>query len=333
MLVLKDFTNGKPRTSGWQLLRARLVRVWLVGCILAGMFAVPASAQAPAPDLETYTGWLREAYVAAQRGDRLGLEQVARNLIATSAVQTPAGTPVPVDNGWLREALDTPDPDLPQIATRLGALVDALSQPASVAPADAEQRLRAILNRPPFAAAVSQRDNLLIRLLDWLLRLLARLFDATGVGPAVGSVINWIIAILGSLLLAGVLLYLALNMRRSLVGEARAATEDDPEANLTANIALQQASTLARDGDYRTAVRYLYLSSLLWLDERGLLRYDRALTNREYLERLGPDAELRARLVPIVDTFDRVWYGYAPLDAEGFAAYQRQVDDLRRVRV
>jgi len=37
------------------------------------------------------------------------------------------------------------------------------------------------------------------------------------------------------------------------------------------------------------------------------------------------------RMAPIVETFDRVWYGHLPIDAESFAAYQRQVEALRRV--
>jgi hypothetical protein len=38
---------------------------------------------------------------------------------------------------------------------------------------------------------------------------------------------------------------------------------------------------------------------------------------------------LRARLGPIIETFDRVWYGYAPIDEAAFAAYRRQVEELR----
>ena len=75
-------------------------------------------------------------------------------------------------------------------------------------------------------------------------------------------------------------------------------------------------------------MRYLYLAALLRLDERGLLRYDRALTNREYLERVRENPALRERLRPIVDTFDRVWYGHAQLDAEGFAEYRARVRAL-----
>jgi hypothetical protein len=132
------------------------------------------------------------------------------------------------------------------------------------------------------------------------------------------------------LLLAGILVYLLLHMRRSLTHEAQAAPESDFEAQLTATSALQQATTLARDGDYRTAVRYLYLSSLLWLDESGMLRYDRALTNREYVASLASNPDLQARLVPIVETFDRVWYGHTTLDTESFQAYRQRVEELRR---
>jgi hypothetical protein len=130
-------------------------------------------------------------------------------------------------------------------------------------------------------------------------------------------------------LVIGVIVYLLRGLRRGMVADARA-SDDDPEGNLTAKTALDQAGGLARGGDYRTAVRYLYLSALLWLDERNILRYDRALTNREYLERVRDNPALRARMAPIVETFDRVWYGHLPIDAESFAAYRRQVEELRQ---
>lgn len=308
----------------------RLLACLLWWGVLVGWVA-SAGAQSQTPDRATYEAWLREANIAAQRRDRLGLEQIAPQLINTTAVEIADGVTVPVDNSWLREALDAPDPDLQSIAQRLGALVEAIAQPDSAAPDDAQERLRAILSRPPFATE-PQREGLLIQFLDWFFRQLARLFDVD-VGPTAGRPVLWLVTMLGGLLVLGMLVYLLVTMGRALVSEARTPEEHDPEAHLTANTALQQAGTLARGGDYRTAVRYLYLSSLLWLDERGLLRYDRALTNREYLDRLGDNVELRSRLAPIIDTFDRVWYGYAPLDAESFAAYQRQVNDLRKVRL
>jgi hypothetical protein len=291
----------------------------------------PAAAQDAPVDVATYESWLREAVAAAQRNDRLGLEDVARRLTAAEEVRTADGSRIAVDNGWLSAAMDTPDPDFAQIETRLGALLDAMVQPASSAPDDARQQLADILSRPPFVEPEPLGDTFFTRVLDWLFDWLDALFGpAFDTGTTTGNVLGWLLVALCVVLVGGVLLYLLLNLRRTMAQEARTSEQHDPEAQLTANSALQQASTLARGGDYRTAVRYLYLSSLLWLDERGMLRYDRALTNREYLDRLADNPELHARLQPIVDTFDRVWYGHVLLDTEDFRQYQQQVEALRK---
>jgi hypothetical protein len=299
--------------------------------VLCSLFSATAAAQEPPPDLETYTGWVREAFAAAQRSDRLGLEDVAARLVATSSVRLPGDATIAVDNSWLGEALKQTEPDLPAIAARLGAIIDALAQPPSAAPADARDRLKQILDRPPFMQPEpAQTPGWLRAFFDWLGRVLESMLRPIGrVTPSGGRTIAWAIGAVGALLLAGVIVYLVRGLRRGMVADVRP-DGDDPEANLTARSALEQASGLARGGDYRTAVRYLYLSALLWLDERNVLRYDRALTNREYLERVRDNPALRARMAPIVETFDRVWYGHLPIDAESFATYQEQVEALRR---
>ncbi|NJN19376.1 MAG: DUF4129 domain-containing protein [Oscillochloris sp.] len=130
------------------------------------------------------------------------------------------------------------------------------------------------------------------------------------------------------MLILVVIFFWVRGLRRLKVAEL--AAQEDPEATLTSAEAVQQASGLARDGDYRRAVRYLYLASLIWLDERGAMRYERTLTNREHLARLADQPHLREQLRPVVDTFDRVWYGSEQLDAESFAAYEQQVRALRQ---
>jgi hypothetical protein len=281
--------------------------------------------------VETYAGWVREAFAAAQRGDRLGLEDAGARLAAITSVQLPGQATIAVDNGWLGDALREAEPDLPAIAARLGAIIDALAQPPGAAPADARERLKRMLDQPPFKQPdPPQAPAWLREFLEWLVRLLERAFQPLGqISPSGGRTVAWAIALVGAALLLGVIVYLLRGLRRGVVAGA-SADDGDPEANLTARTALDQAGGLARGGDYRTAVRYLYLSALLLLDERDILRYDRALTNREYLERVRDNPALRARMAPIVETFDRVWYGHLPIDAESFSAYERQVEALRR---
>jgi len=308
----------------------------LIVAVLGSWFSVlpSVSAQSQPPDLATYTAWVREAFAAAQRSDRTGLEDVAGRLGAATSVRLPGNASIMVDNGWLRDALKETDPDLAAIAARLGAILDALAQPDSSAPADARARLEQILNNPPFkpAALDDSTSTWWSDFWDWVWRLLEAILRPVGSVPqSAAAAIGWVILGIGALLLVGVIGYLLIGLRRNLASEARAA-DADPEAGLTAKTALDQAGEVARSGDYRTAMRYLYLSALLWLDERDLLRYDRALTNREYLERLRDNAALRARLQPVVETFDRVWYGHMALDADSFAAYRAQVEALRDVK-
>jgi hypothetical protein len=107
---------------------------------------------------------------------------------------------------------------------------------------------------------------------------------------------------------------------------------DQAGERLSARGALAQAGTLAAGGDYRAAIRYLYLSTLLLLDERRLLRYDRSLTNREVLGQVAGDEALVERLRPVVEEFDRVWYGFAPVDEAEYEDYQRQIEQVRELR-
>jgi hypothetical protein len=324
--------NKGQRTLGQRIIAAILFSVLCsLFFTLCSLFSTTAAAQSQQPDLQTYTAWVREAFAAAQRSDRLGLEEVAGRLVATTSVRVSDSASVSVDNSWLRDALKNAEPDLPAIAERLGAIIDALAQPPSAAPADARERLAQILDRPPFKRdAPSPPPGWWSDFWRWVGRALESLFRPIGrISPGTGNTIAWLFGIVGVVLLVGVIVYMVRGLRRGMVADARAA-DDDPEANLTAKTALDQASGLARGGDYRTAVRYLYLSALLWLDERNILRYDRALTNREYLEQVRANPDLRARMAPIVETFDRVWYGHLPIDADSFATYQEQVEALRR---
>ena len=138
-----------------------------------------------------------------------------------------------------------------------------------------------------------------------------------------------IVTIGGSLALLLVLFYVLRGLNASFVTERAMNPEDaEDEAMLTATAAMKRAQTFSASGDYRTAIRYLYLSALLALDERGVLRYDRTLTNREYIRTLEKRPLLARTFGSIVGVFDRVWYGKQPVDAETYAEYVAHIEDL-----
>jgi hypothetical protein len=102
-------------------------------------------------------------------------------------------------------------------------------------------------------------------------------------------------------------------------GAARLPLATHIEAEWTAAHARTAAAEAAAGGDYRRAIRYRYLATMLGLDEADRLRFDRALTNLEHLRRAP--AHLREALRPLVLTFDRVWYGGNPATAADYQQY------------
>lgn len=74
---------------------------------------------------------------------------------------------------------------------------------------------------------------------------------------------------------------------------------------------LDDAAVLAARGDYRGALRSLYVATLVALGRRGLLRLDPYRTNREYLGALGGAAE-RVDFADFTRRFDVHWYGEIP---------------------
>ena len=253
---------------------------------------------------------------------------------AVEAIRLDSGPTVEIDNAYLLSTLQAKSPDLEHVKALLQELQTAHTRyPEQVFTAAELGSLRSILARPEFQWQASAPNPLR----EWLGRLWERinewLNNLFGGGPITLAVNpgawSWL-ALLTSILLVVILLYISRNLILDFVSDAR--LQDDGTLDgelLTSDAALQKARDLSRGGDYRSAVRYLYLSSLLLLDERGLLRYDRSKTNREYLQSLTGSPGLARPLGEVIEVFDNVWYGNHSLDADSFQHYTERVEELK----
>jgi hypothetical protein len=190
--------------------------------------------------------------------------------------------------------------------------------------------LSEILSREEFQWAdgtePSRSNDLLARFLEFL----SRLFPDVSINLG-GEVVGNLIAIGGAVVLAIAMFFALRGLFLDFIAETEIGGKDElADEQLTAETALKRAQTLSTGGDYRMAVRYLYLSTLLIMEERGLFRYDRAKTNREYLRSLQERPELALILKDVVEVFDRVWYGFQPLSKSDYSQYQTRVEALRR---
>ena len=135
--------------------------------------------------------------------------------------------------------------------------------------------------------------------------------------------LRYVLFPLGAIALTIMVVFFIRQIRMNLIIEARDDVSDtELERVETEKAALAHAETAEASNDFRSALRFLYLSAILHLQERGILPYDKSLTNREYLYQMQEDIDLQATLGPAVTVFDEVWYGHKPCDAETVADYR-----------
>lgn len=135
--------------------------------------------------------------------------------------------------------------------------------------------------------------------------------------------LRYVLFPLGAIALGVVIIFFIRQIRMNLISEARdEVAETELEQVETERAALARAETAEAASDFRGALRFLYLSAILHLQERGVLPYDKSLTNREYLHQAQADIDLHTALGPAITVFDEVWYGYKPCDAETVASYR-----------
>jgi len=250
-----------------------------------------------------------------------------------TAVISADGRKMPLDNGYLINLFQEPEPDLTQLEAYLKAVQASRKRwPSPSHDAQDLIPLTEILAQPEFQL-VQEEPGLIQRLwqriIDTLLDILFRIFprSAGGLGPLVRLVLT----IAGFIALIAVLVFTLRSFLADIVADADSTkTGDGSLALISADQALERAHADSKSGNYRSAVRYLYISSLLLLEERGLLRYDRTQTNQEYLHSVADRPELATVLRDVVDVFDRVWYGFQSLDEQAFSHYAGRVEELRK---
>lgn len=261
---------------------------------------------------------------------RQELDTLAAQWEQVTAVELPDHNVLPVDSSYLVAELRSAPPDL----ERLGSLLDALLRaheeyPQKVFTPEDILPLHEILARPEFQWQKPQP----LQLPDWLTNLYDR----------IAGFFDWIILKVANLIYEGrtvlkiaaalffllALYFISRSLSHNLVRETELPEQEENDALLTSKGAFKRAEALSMQGDYRNAIRYLYLSSLLVLDEQGLMRYDRSRTNREYLRSVSSKPELAQPLRAVIDVFDRVWYGFEGVDEQTYQSYVERVDELR----
>src|SRR5947207_5533048 len=232
-----------------------------------------------------------------------------------------------VDNSWLHVALEVYQAEanpqnksakLTEIGDRLAALDAALISAAETSPdkgssQETRARLRDILNRPEYhekeetrlSAFIKKIKNKVMDFLTeiWLAfwRMLGKVFGSGAQGSLVSKIV--VVVALAAFLFFGVRIAMQIKPRRKRARK-RTVLGEEIEAGATPGDLFEAAMAAARAGDFRAAVRKLYISLLYELRERNLIEIDESATNHEYLARLSRFEALVAPVGHMTDRFD-----------------------------
>jgi hypothetical protein len=312
----------------WRCISAALLLIALAVGAAPGVVRGQDDRTPPLP-LDEYRAAVQEASARLQ-ADPDDLAGARRRLGAVEEVDLLSGETMPIV-----PLLGAADADLDASAAQLR--LQTVATQLDAAPADQSAARLAVLDKVLAGAAFQQQESLLDRLRRWLANLFAQWASAPQesgasslVGESAAQVAGWSILVVG----AGILLFLLTRwlqtVLRAFVGDAVATKEGEGDLPVTPAAARAAAGRFAQGGDYRGAVRQLYLAALLTLQDRRVVVRDPSLTNREVLARTPAAHPVHAPLAEVVTIFDDVWYGVHEPDRATFEHYHATVDELER---
>ncbi len=313
----------------------------LAPAVAAIALLIALSTAAFAESREQYVRQVGQVLSTVQRAERASgrtrddlaaraLEDARR--LGRTPVDTAAG-PVRPYLGQVERALSASPPDLDAADAYLRDVLAGVGgseyRPVELSQARA---LREVLSDPRFrpSPAGSWLDQQLGKLGRWIAEQLRKILPggiSVPVSNAALSLPQVVVIVAAVLLVAVVIAFVTRGYSRA-ARDRKLSDQEALERTATPAEMIAAAAEHARKGDYRMAVRAQFVALLLTLHERGEIRYNRSLTNREHLRNIGRGTPLRAALEPVVSTFDDVWYGNVPIGREGYEAYRERTSKV-----
>ncbi|MBJ6763140.1 DUF4129 domain-containing protein [Myxococcaceae bacterium JPH2] len=296
--------------------------------------AVARSCEAPEVAQDARLGTV-DALQATERG---ALERLASHVERLAQDEEDCDAALSVMEQGLDQALatakQTPHADSRNAAARAR---DILARPEfQVAPPDEPK-----VNEPPAPPAP---PGWFSKFIDWLNKWLSELFKRQEPPPTPdlpmapwmsgGTMANGLVVVLVGATLCVLAWVLIRTLRTRTPQDAEGALDvtaiaTDAQAADTQNALSRPpegwahlADELAARGEYREAVRSLYLALLSRLHRDGAIMYDVTLSNWDYLRTFRGRAEWRPSFRELTYRFDFAWYGNTHVGAEGYREFR-----------
>lgn len=197
----------------------------------------------------------------------------------------------------------------------------------------AKEQFEDILHQKEYQIYYEDNRNLLQRLKDWIVDLLAKLLEK--VFPALESTTNiagilvTIIVIIVVFILAIMLTRISKNISRKRKFQSSVPLTNLHELEWTYEDHFETAYKKEKSLQYGHAVRHLFLALLLYYHEINWLKAEIWKTNWDYFEELRKTNRSSANVFyELMKLFDDVTYGKRMVTADEYHAYKQKVKDL-----
>lgn len=201
---------------------------------------------------------------------------------------------------------------------------------SATATEDPRVKVREILNRSqfqpkrenPISTFLKEIWNKIAQVFNDIFQALSRLLSKLLGGGGGGNWLAWII-IFAAIAAALFAVYRIVQRRepRRKRAKKRVVLGEEVDADATARDLADRAMAAAKRGDFRGAMRGLYIALLYEMAERKLIELDDSATNREYLKRVSSFNQLAPAMRYLTDRFDYFWYGMFPSTEADFSTY------------
>jgi hypothetical protein len=259
--------------------------------------------------------------------------ELLRARISSWETVTLKGVTIKTDHRWLGSQLDRISKEenakkrgeaLAGLIKTLRGLELALKMPGPMA-RDPKPPLRKILESKEFA---KREDNfIMMRIINKIREWFGGLWPNVSLSPQfVGFIKVLFYVVLGGLLILIIILLLRRigKISLSLRNRAEELPRSEPDRLGNSQELQEEAGRYAKEGNYRYAVRLLYIALLVYLDEKGKIEYNPTQTNSEYLWRASEYSSLYGLLKVLTTAFERYWYGLVRPNAQEYHQFRNE---------
>lgn len=167
-------------------------------------------------------------------------------------------------------------------------------------------------------------------IIDFIARVLAPLLKARDAMYNTSPVIYWgivsILTVIIILLIYHIFITISGAFREPAKKRSLMGVELPPRK--AANELREAADRAANSGDFAQAIIYMYLAALVHLDQREIIRFRDADTNRQLLLQLRAEPELMQRIEPLSLKVETISYGHHPATHADFEHAGRVVGEV-----